>query len=236
MQIFNSYSWLVPFLFFIIGYGAARLWLGQAAQPMPNLVGMQAYDAFGILSTRTLNPRIIGYKNDPDVIPGTILSQAPPAGNMVKAHQSIFLVLAQEPVLPIMPQMIQRSYADICVAPSSAGITPTVHYLNHAWPAEICFAQCPSTGHIIGKHVKPILYVSSGTKHRVVWPSFVGLPIDDVMMALTKKGITADILQTAHEPSQKNPHHGYVIDQRPLAGSLVDITKPEMVAVQLRIT
>jgi eukaryotic-like serine/threonine-protein kinase len=235
MQIFRSYAWLLPFCFFIAGYvGAWILWRPDA-QPLPNLVGRSAHDVLTVLSTHTLHPRILGHKYDPDVVPGTVLSQIPTAGTMIKPHQTVFLVLAQAPQLPIMPPLIRQSLKSIHAACAPCSITPTIYYLSHTWPADTCFAQSPPAGHEIPASCKPIVYVSSGKKRSVIWPSFLGKEVATVTDTLTKYGISPQIL-SEDDVAISTPHSSAsIIDQRPLAGSLIDITRPETVTVQLRI-
>jgi beta-lactam-binding protein with PASTA domain len=235
MQIFSSYSWLIPFLFFIAGYACTRLWLEPAAKPMPNLVGKSTHEALGILSTYTLNPRVLAYKNEPDIEQGTILSQTPTAGKIVKSHQSVFLILAQEPEKVRMIPVVQQRASDAVALCSSLGLTPQIYYVPNPWPAELCFAQYPSAGSILSKTTKPILYISSGEHKMVIWPSFIGNKKEQAIELLKKKNIVPDILYTDSSTNTKPPLEQHVVDQRPLAGSLVDLTYPEKLMVQLRI-
>jgi beta-lactam-binding protein with PASTA domain len=192
---------------------------------MPHIIGMSVHEALGILSLFPLNTRVLGYKHDVDVAPGTIMSQIPLAGTMVKPHQS---------VSPAMPQCIQKRLQDTMRACETVGITPTIHYLAHSYPRDICFAQSPEAGTPVRQHSKPIIYVSSGATHLVIWPNLIGYTVEEAISLLSQKGITAHIVSADYDESKKTK--AYISEQRPLAGSLIDISKPETVAVHLRVT
>jgi beta-lactam-binding protein with PASTA domain len=231
----TSYGWLLPFICFVAGYTGARLSFGPSGKAMPNVVGKSAHEALGILSTYTLNARVLAYKNEPDIAPGTILSQTPPAGRTVKPHQSIFLILAQEPEKSVMPSAVQRRITEINTELSSQGIAPLIYYLPHPWPPDTCFAQWPVAGDIVSKTSKPILYVSATEQKSIVWPSYIGLAVQPVVDFLKRKNIIPDIVHTDHNADSIIYTGYHIVDQRPLAGSLIDITKPEKLSVQLRI-
>ncbi|HEV2916646.1 MAG TPA: PASTA domain-containing protein [Candidatus Babeliales bacterium] len=228
-----TYSWTLPFIFFIIGYFGTHIWLVQSTQSMPNFIGMPVHEALEISTNATLNLRLLGYKHDPDIAPGTILSQMPRVGTIVKPHQSVFIVVAQSPTLPSMPEGVQHSVADIQRICEKQGIIPMLYYIPHIWPAGMCFAQYPRAYTTLQKNTVPIFYISSGIVHKVIWPTMVGLPVQEAIDLLAQKGISAHIIAPNNDIKKTI---AYVNKQRPLAGSIVDITKPETVAVQLEVT
>lgn len=201
---------------------------------MPHIIGMSVHEAVGILSLYPLNTRVLGYKHDQDIAPGTIMSQIPLAGTMVKPHQSVFIVVAQEPVPPAMPPCIQKRLQDITRECETLGIIPTIHYLAHSYPRDICFAQSPEAGAPVRQQNNPIIYISSGTIHQIIWPNLIGYTVEEATSLLSTKGITAHIVSADYDESQKTK--AYISEHRPLAGSLIDISKPETVAVHMRVT
>src|SRR5919106_6891419 len=156
-----SFHWVLPFLLFSFGYFGTWYLFRKKAIPMPCIVGMSVHQAIAITSQHTLNIRLLGYKHEPDLQPGIILSQIPLSGTLVKPQQSVFVVISQEPALPSMPQATQMHSKHIVSICEKQNIIPTLYYIPHTWPRDMCFAQSPTAHSPIAKNNSPILYISA---------------------------------------------------------------------------
>jgi len=226
--------WLTPFCFFVIGYMGARYYSAPETVAMPSFIGMHATEALILLSEYHLTPHIIAQKEENDVPHGTILQQSPAPGQTIKKRQSIFLVIATKSKPLLMPHYVQIPLNEIQRQSKQENINVHAHHIPHAWPAHTCFAQWPSPGEPLTKET-PIVYVSSGDSHTIIWPDFIGQDAQDVITFLNEHQIHPDIV-CHYTHATMTSYKGYrVIDQRPLAGSCVQNDKPEQLITQLRI-
>jgi beta-lactam-binding protein with PASTA domain len=96
----------------------------------------------------------------------------------------------------------------------------------------MCFAQSPQPDEPLEKN-RVILYVSSGNNKPIIWPDFIGQSIETVTTLLDMHSIKPYIIDdTIHSHTNKER---IVIDQRPLAGTLLTLDEKKPLSVQLRI-
>ncbi len=216
---------------FLLGYQLLRFLSHTETIVVPSIVGMHIHDAIRILSADKLNVRILDEKSDPDAQEGIIISQAPVAGHKVKPHQSIFLVLTRRPPKLKAPSFYGLSVAQAKAQAHGKDIELHISHLESNYPAEICFAQNASVGQELPK--KSIdLYCSAGPTTLRIFPDLTRRTLDEVRSFLESHGITVFISNPQALPGGIN-RDALIKEQRPLAGSLIDLKK--IPSVQLTI-
>lgn len=230
----KAYLWLLPFIFFIAGYGIMHFILHIPEFPAPAIVGKNIHEAFAILSSHNLNVRLLEEKEDPCLPAGTIISQTPQAGQTIKPYQSLFLLISKKPSPIYAPDCLHKTEDVIQSLLQKNSIRAKIYKVASIYPQGYCFAQIPLPQEPIDDTTLTI-YISDGNKKSVLWPDFKQLLVIDVLNFLHTHGIEATVI---HE----HPIHHHtctsciVTDQRPLAGSIIllDPQKPCTVQLQAR--
>ena len=231
----NKLLWITPFLSFLCGYGLLGYWYRIDSLPAPSLIGLNLTQALGIISANSLNPRLLAETEDPDLEPGTIISQTPPAGQKIKPHQAIFLVVTKKPACPSAPYLIGKNREIIEEQLGKIGVKTRTYLLQSSYPKECCLAQHPQVGKPLSSR-RLITYISSPKKKPVVVPDFKGLYVDEAQQFLTEHGIRPAIV---HKKTIKKGHtcsFCRVTEQQPLAGSLVNMASLEDGIIELTVT
>lgn len=223
-QFLRSYLWVIPFLAFLGGYLLVRSLTHTETISVPSVVGLHLSDAIRTLSSDSLNVRILAEKEDPDLHEGMILSQTPEPGTAVKPHQSIFLVITCKPLTPEAPTLTGTSLSQAHLRARAEGITLRTYQFESPLPE----------GQVIAQSVLPrrdvedgtiTLYVSQGQTTLRIFPDLKGKLPDEVVSFF---GLYDIPVQVTGDSSQQ------IKEQRPLAGTLIDMKKPLVVHVTTR--
>ncbi len=229
----KNYLWLLPFCCFLLGYIAARLVFSTTTIQTPHLIGMPVHQALSLTSQRTLHIQIIDQKEETAIPEGIIISQIPQSGKLIKSHQSIYVVTTTKPLTNCTPCCLKKHINDFIQPLELKKIYPKIYQLTHSYKAGTCIAQSPQSEEPL-EHNKLILYISSGNSRPVLWPQCIGLSFEKTMAFLDELGIKPYIINDS--PILNKPMSEYtVIDQRPVAGTLVTIDDKNVLSVQLRI-
>lgn len=196
---------------------------------------MDIHQAVATLSNHNLNIRILNEKQDPELPNGTIVSQSPTSGTPIKPRQSVFLTLSKQPPIMKAPNCIGLNNDEITHHLNQLGLKSRIHtFDNTPYPKQSCFAQIPTPNSPLqGKTIT--LYQSSGQKKAILWPNFIGNPVNQIIEFLADHGIKPHI---THYPPAKPGHtcdECTISDQRPLAGSLLILDENNPPYVQLRV-
>ncbi len=222
--------WLAPFICFLSGYLIIQSFFHITTISTPSVVGQPLYEACALLSNNHLNIRLLAQKEDSDLPNGTVISQVPSPGQIVKPRQTVFLALSKQPPLPQAPQLVGRDLRAIKQELQMAKLRFKTYFLESSYPKNGCIAQIPAP-HEPLTNTTLIVYVSRGTSKPIVWPHFEGKAMDEVVEFLAQYNITPHIIQE-HRNSAENP---IITDQRPLAGSLICLHGEQPPIVQLHV-
>jgi serine/threonine-protein kinase len=184
-------------------------------------VGLHLSDAIRALSSDSLNVRILAEKEDPDLHEGMILSQTPKAGTFIKPHQSLFLVITRKPLNPQAPTLLGSSLSQAQLRARNAGITLRTYTLENPLPQDIVIAQSVLPQRDVEDGTITI-YNSKGSTPLKIFPQLKGKSVDEVVAFFGLYDIPVTV--TGERSS-------LIKDQRPLAGMLIDISKPLVVQV-----
>jgi beta-lactam-binding protein with PASTA domain len=176
--------------------------------------------------------RLITHKQESTLPEGIILNQTPAPGTSIKSNQPLFIVTTKKPLTAQAPQCIGTHIDELIPLLQSANIHPRIYYVAHPYPEKICFAQSPQASELLENN-RLILYVSSGNNKPIIWPNFTGIPLQDVLEFLHNYNIQPYIINDSAHPYASNDYT--VIDQRPVAGTLLTLDEHKPLAVQLRV-
>ena len=230
----KNYLWVLPFGSFLGGYLLMQHLMHIDTIKTPALVGKTIEQALGIISEHNLNVRLLAQKEEPDLPIGTILNQTPSAGQKIKPHQSIFLVVSTHPPVNSAPDVINISIDDITNLLADTNIRIRIYHLPSSYPCNHCFAQSPAP-HEPLEHSQLLLYISAGNAKPIIWPNFTDKKVNTVTEFLDAHHIQSQIV---HTTPHKQPHTCttcQITEQRPLAGTLITLDDTKPLSVQLRV-
>lgn len=228
-SVIQSFFWVLPFLAFLAGYQLLRSLSHVEIVEVPPLVGLHMHDAIKILSSHQLNVRILAEKEDPDIQEGIIVSQTPLPLQRVKPHQSIFVVITRKPPQPKAPTLYGLSQDQAQLKTQEAGLTLKCSLLESTYPQGSIIAQGVQPGdEVDDKSIHA--YCSSGTTSLRIVPDLKGKRVDEVISFFKQYSIKVDVkhpdAELGHSCSSCT-----IRDQRPFAGTLIDLKKPFSIAV-----
>ena len=153
-----------------------------------------------------------------------VLEQVPKPNLMIKPNQHIFVTVSKRPDDFIVPNLFGQDYNTI----SQKDVIPLkMFWLQSDYPKNFCIAQSPKYGRILSK--KPfVAYFSAGKNQLVVFPDLKHRSADEVKNFLEKEDLNVEIIPDFYDVKEC-----VVIDQKPMAGSIVDKSKKLYVQLQL---
>ena len=231
----KQYVWIAPFLSFLAGYLVLQRISHVNSFKTPALVGQSLQPAIATLSAHNLNVCLITQKEDPDLPQGTILSQTPQAGQVIKPHQSVYIVISKKPQKIAAPLLINKSHTIINKELDALGIRNKTYYLTSNRPCHSCIAQLPAAGIQLEEN-KIITYFSGGNDRPALIPNLKGKSVPDVIAFLQQYTNLPEIIHITkqHENHTCNAKCT-VVDQRPLAGSIITLNPHKTPLIQLQV-
>ncbi len=218
----KSFLWTFPFLFFILGYTTLSFLRGQQQLAAPALIGQTVANATLILAQHHLNFRILAQKEDNDLPHGTILSQLPSAGKLMRLNQSVFCVISKKTSSIPAPNCVGISLASAQSCCAALSITPHIYYVPSFLPANICIAQSPDFGESINDR-SIMLYCAAPSSSLMIIPSFIGVSVNDALSALELYQIKPLVMHAKNHALSGTKNKYTIVEQKPLAGSILDI-------------
>lgn len=212
-------------------YGASQLVINETIET-PSLIGQNVTQAVLMLSPRNIHLRIIAKKEDADMPDGTILAQHPGQGHTIKAHQSINIVVSQQPLKLRAPRLIGLQEADVYKQGQKIPLRIKTYFLEHTAPSGCCIAQWPEPDTELDEPIVTV-YISSGITSLRVFPQLKEQVLSDVIEFLEAYHIKAQIFADI-SPLDSSLYGRYIIhDQKPLAGSYINLTNPPLVQLSV---
>ncbi len=208
---------VVPFLAFFLGYFSSYWVLDRhMAFSCPMVIGESLENAVQIASRKQLGVRIIEEKIDNKVLPGTVLYQSPSAGSMVRARQTIVLIVAQQQQV-MMPDVCGVKKDSIKNAAHGIDFYPVP---RTGYSDQVCFTQTPAPNMRIMGNAQ--VYYAADADSIVLFPDLVHKRLSDVTSFLDHYGIRWQI--RGDEYIAGTTLHSYIVSkQEPTAGTLIDL-------------
>lgn len=97
----HNFTWLLPTIGFLIGYGLVRIGTTSKSSITPQLIGNSLSTACHQVSPSTNGLKIIATRTDPSLPPDTILDQIPRSGSPLRPYQYIYITVSTAPPLPV---------------------------------------------------------------------------------------------------------------------------------------
>lgn len=232
MNIKNIF-WMIPFISFSLGYITMHKIMPTPEVMVPNLVGKHVHTILPLITQYNLNIRVINQKEEPDLPEGIILNQTPVSGTTVKQNQPLYVVTTKKPIAARAPQCIGLHSDELQHQLKTHTIDARTYYLPHPYPEKRCFAQSPHYNEPLEKN-KLTLYISSGNNKPIIWPDFTHHSLHDVIDFLDMYHIQPHIIND-HQHLCYTDNKLMVIDQRPVAGTLLTVDEQKPLSAQLRV-
>lgn len=190
---------------------------------------MHLVQATKLLSEHRLHPEIIQIKEDKDIPTATIIHQTPPAGRMVKEHQTVYVVITEKPAHHKAPSCVGLSRAQIKQIANAFGLKPKFYEITYPYLTDHCFAQWPTAGQTV-KSKSMVCYMAQQETVSSIWPNFKGKKLDEVQAFLESYGITMQ----ANIPIESGTTY-YIQDQQPRAGSITYLDELSDIVIYLKL-
>lgn len=227
MQNIKNLIWILPFCCFILGYQLLNQLYKTEKVLTPNLIGLTVAEALKITSQLKLNLRIISEQTEQDLPEDTILTQKPTT-QFVKTNQVIFVVIAKKPAPQNTPNLYGLKLPEVQAKLNSQDLQFKSYLLPSIAPQQTCFAQSPTAGHILNTN-KLITYFSTGQsvdhKQLVIMPNFSGRNLTEIQNFCTSHNLALKMRRLEHNDLPQNYNQDDIVDQKPNAGTIVDLNK-----------
>jgi beta-lactam-binding protein with PASTA domain len=225
-------AWVVPFLLFLFGYIGTYLFLQQESIVTPNVIGKSLQEAVVLLSKQRLGVRLVREQEDSSIPEGTIMDQIPRSNNKIRPNQNIFVTISKKPSLFLAPTFLGCNIKDIQAKSFKGDIDLLGIHCFGEYSANICFAQYPKPGQLLSRKFI-VAYVSRGSFPLYIVPNFKGLSVSQVKDFLRLEDGQLEIVHLQEVLNSHTCVNCYVIDQRPIAGSIISLDKPFQIQVQV---
>ena len=223
MNSLKSFSWVLPFLFFGIGYYLPALVVARDVIDVPSIVGKSLREAALVLSNKGLNLRLVREEERTDLPDGFVLEQVPSPSRTIRPNQHVFVTVARRPASLHVPDFVGLVAPEIATWAAEHDIPLQAHYVRSSITSGQCAAQCPAAKQIISEQPL-IVYISSGTEKRAIVPDLVGEGIVEAQKALSAVHALVDVVHTRGAPKD-HKCTCIVREQKPMAGSIVDLSQ-----------
>jgi beta-lactam-binding protein with PASTA domain len=234
IKILSLFTWLIPFVGFLIGYSCCFLARQKATQTTPQVIGKKLHEALILATHHDLSIRLMGEKEDANAPEGTILEQIPTAQQKIRPRQNIFVTIAIKPQLCKAPHCLGKPYAEVKKILTQQALKITRRWVSRAYQLKHCIAQTPLPEKAILSK-KMIVYFSAGNDPLFLVPDFRNAPLTHVKEYCQNRGVSYEIFYAQDYVSETHESTALpvIIDQKPLAGSIVDLGKPLCMQLQV---
>jgi eukaryotic-like serine/threonine-protein kinase len=219
-----EYMWMLPFIFFSLGYLVCGKLLKNTDTIVPKVIGESLQESTKQISASGLNVRIISEKENSNISEGMTLNQYPEAGQKIKINQYVFLTISKHPDPIKTPSFYGLGKEEISKKSKGLGVEVKRIPVRSFFPQGTCFAQSPAPENDLTSKVL-LVYISTGQDKKCVFPNLIGERLQDVQDLISQKNVS---LQVCHEAKYKKDHvcqECFIKDQNPKSGAIIDLNK-----------
>lgn len=235
-KLFLSHSfWLFPFLSFILGYIFISFFYKNPTLKAPALIGQTLDKALITLSHYNLNIRILSQKDDNELKEGTIISQTPAPGQIIKQNQALYVVISQKPAHSIIPDLHQTSREQAQKILENELFLIKWYPISMQSEHEYCIAQFPVSGMVLHPDTTLMVYYAIPYEKPVIMPNFKLMPALEVNSFLALHDVHATIFHSPPPDATHQCQHCVIMDQRPLPGTLLMLHGAHATPIQLQV-
>lgn len=224
---------LLPFLCFITGYIISNLLVGTNSYHAPHVIGLTIHEALKVTSQNHVSIKLIAEKECHGILPGTIMTQKPAAGRLMKSNQTILVTVSKQPTVHVAPTLISKTKQQIDQIGKNKTLKIKQYPLTYALPEGTCIAQNPQPNTPINDK-KMVVYTAKEKQNLYIMPDFLGQELITVAHCLQHHQLKLTAIlnhETVVEPYKENL---IVIAQKPKAGSFITLS-PNL-AIQVEVT
>lgn len=219
----------MPFICFLGGYYTLDRIMRVGETTTPAIIGLSLQQGLATLSAEQLCGHILHEVETADVTAGTIIEQMPSAEQLIKRNQSVGLVIARQPDIIPAPHLYGLSRIEASEKALALGLKLKEHFLEHTAPRDSCVSHNPGPGEPVENKTLHAYFSTGRTPFRIM-PDLVGKSYHQVAEAL--KGVA--LLTVLNHDTSDLAHDTIITKQKPLAGTIIDLTKPLHVYVIAR--
>lgn len=208
------------------------MFMGNKSYPTPNLIGITLHEAVLQTSPFHINIQLAAEKEYPGVAHGTIISQKPAPGRLIKPHQSIAIVICKLPATQLAPNLqglTEAKAQELCVPQRIKLKTFPIEY---PLPTGTCIGQTPQKGQEISEK-KIIMYLATDQSNNYLMPNLINKPLPEVLEFLQKNNAKISVFLQNQKIFTPYPENMVVISQKPVPGSFVNLKNELMVQLEV---
>jgi beta-lactam-binding protein with PASTA domain len=196
----------------------------------PNVVGRTFYDAARETCKHGVSLVVAATKQEQNMPLGTVLTQKPLPGQPIKRGQSLYVTTVVHPLPILSPLLYGKSMKEAQQIVQPQGIHLEPYYLQSNYPQDTVFCQYPEPGDTLTVS-RVIVYISSKGPTYAVMPRLINVAVSEVNDLMSSYDVQIHCIC-------KDPLHNVcdggcrVVDQRPNAGQVVDLSSKIHIYVQ----
>ncbi len=190
---------------------------------IPDLLGKTISEAIKITSEQEIYIKLIGEQHNEKIPPGSIISQQPPPGMVVRKGKVVKVIISSGGEMVYVPDVVGKSFRQTELILRQEGLLlgeETLVYSNKV-KKDFVVAQDPEPGEIVRKGAMVNLVLSQGPASLVevpLMPNLVGQSIHKVRNILEEVGLTLGEIKWVVNNTLAE---GTVIKQSPLPGEVM---------------
>ena len=227
------FLWVVPFLFFFLGYYVLGLFSPVSTVKVPALVGKNITQGLEMLAQQRLNARMIACKEDLSVPEGTILTQHPNCGDSMRIQQTVFITSSKKPEKKVLEDL--RGFSeDIC---KEKIIDADLLYQKQPLFSLNSSDQACESGECIAfaLHKKQVV-VYTGKKNKIyIVPDCKNFSVQEVRDSFGLYQIPVQVQHTGSVEQGHTCYNCHVTEQKPLAGSSITLDQDQKTPIVLQV-
>ena len=189
--------------------------------PLPDITTLTTEAAGQALEDLGLELQVVSAEYSPASLEGTVLSQEPLAGTLVKPGRPVSVVIAKGSELVRLPFLTGVTVRQANLTLSDVGLVPgDIEWAySDSLPPEVVLASQPHAGTLVPKGSRVILFVNQGgLQETVAMPNLVGTTLSDATELLREMGLE---LGVAIRQYAKDLLPGTVLEQSEPPGEMV---------------
>ncbi|MCK4650736.1 PASTA domain-containing protein [Candidatus Babeliales bacterium] len=198
----------------------------------PNVIGKSLQSCIKILSKESLSLKLLHEKEDSDLTEGVILDQIPHPNQKIRPSQNIFVIVSKKPKAIQTPEFLGKNHKFITKNSSKNGIQLKIFWLKSLYPVGNCIAQYPNPEQELVDG-KMFVFLSVGNESLYVVPNFKDCFIRELLKKFENYNIKIDIFHTKIIDDDHVCKDCKIVDQKPMPGSIVDLSKPFFMQIQV---
>jgi len=191
---------------------------------VPNITNKPVYEALDVVSKMNLGLKKIGELYSPNYPVGTVVSQQPQAGMVVREGRTISVVVSLGGEKVFVPNIIgeERRKAEVILRQYTLFIGTVTERYSLKFAKNKIIQQQPQEGEIVDKNTPVDIVVSLGfpPEDVILMPDFKNKNVNEVYQWLQKYGFEINV----KEEIVDGYNDGEVIEQQPLPDEIVNNT------------